>query len=215
MKLRIIISVLALFFFLLTLTGGVFYYVSLYDQAAVLNNAAVPIFRTSGYILLSLFVLIGLAVAVMYRIAGNSIIYCKKAEKRIKKNKEELELKLREIVELRDLDKERLVELKLANKELYTLMEKAVSANRVKGEFLANISHEIRTSMNGIFGMAELLSDTKLTNQQKEYIDFMKLSGDNMLLVINDILDISIIEPGEPDIEHVECNLDRAMNKTL
>jgi CheY-like chemotaxis protein len=76
--------------------------------------------------------------------------------------------------------------------------EKAEESDRLKSAFLANMSHEIRTPMNGILGFAELLKTPDLTGaEQMEYIGIIKKSGDRMLNIINDIVDISKIEAGQ------------------
>lgn len=77
----------------------------------------------------------------------------------------------------------------------------ADTANRAKSEFLANMSHEIRTPMNSITGMAQLLEQTKLTDEQTKYMDIMRLSLDGLISLVNDMLDISKIESGRIDLE--------------
>ena len=81
--------------------------------------------------------------------------------------------------------------------------EAAEAASRAKGEFLANMSHEIRTPMNGILGMAGLALETRSLDEQREYLALVKASGESLLQLINDILDLSKIEAGKLDLESI------------
>ncbi len=86
--------------------------------------------------------------------------------------------------------------------ELHQARARAEASSRAKSAFLANMSHEIRTPMNGILGMAELLDDTPLSSQQAEMVKTIRESGDALLTIINDILDLARIEAQKLSLEH-------------
>ena len=93
-------------------------------------------------------------------------------------------------------------------KELVKAREKAEESDRLKTAFLANISHEIRTPMNGILGFADLLKSPDLTHaEQNDFIDIIKKSGDRLLNLINDIVDISKIEAGLMELNITESDI--------
>jgi signal transduction histidine kinase/CheY-like chemotaxis protein len=92
--------------------------------------------------------------------------------------------------------------------ELESARDKANAANDAKSNFLGVISHELRTPMNGVLGAAQLLGATRLEPTQREYLSIIRNSGDNLLSLLNDILDMTKIEAGKMTFEVVDVNVE-------
>ena len=104
---------------------------------------------------------------------------------------------------------------KNAEDELRRAKEAAEGASRAKSEFLANISHEFRTPMNGILGMTELILDTEINPEQREYLEMVKTSADSLLWLLSDILDFSKVEAGKLELVNQEFAPAESLAETL
>lgn len=100
-----------------------------------------------------------------------------------------------------------ITERKLLENELFSAKEAALSSVKAKELFLANMSHEIRTPMNVIVGMTDLIGESLLSEEQSTYLNAIKASAQNLLVIINDILDFSKIESGHIELEEIPVNL--------
>ncbi|KPA12231.1 multi-sensor hybrid histidine kinase [Candidatus Magnetomorum sp. HK-1] len=115
----------------------------------------------------------------------------------------------------KELDDEKIVlglgiditDRKKIEQELNNAKKEAEKSSLFKSQFLARMSHEIRTPMNGVIGMTDILMDTPLSSEQKDYLSILKNSGETLLTIINDILDISKIEAGKFELDIKPFNI--------
>jgi len=143
----------------------------------------------------------------------------KRAAKEISKTDPSVKESLKEI---NDIDFETSKGMRKAYKFMENMVEAAkedkvaaIEANKAKSYFLANMSHEIRTPMNGIIGFTELLKNSDLTDEQKDYIDIIEKSSDNLLKIINNILDLSKLESNKVELEHVIFDAIKEFDNTV
>ena len=124
------------------------------------------------------------------------------------KQLEDYKMNLEKMVQSRtDELRQEVEERNIMAEELQSAKEMAVKESRAKSIFLANMSHEIRTPMNGVIGMTSILKETNLTQEQKDYLEIIEISGNSLMSIINDILDFSKIEAGQVELENVHFNL--------
>jgi signal transduction histidine kinase/CheY-like chemotaxis protein/HPt (histidine-containing phosphotransfer) domain-containing protein len=104
---------------------------------------------------------------------------------------------------------------KLVNKELELARDKANQANEFKQRFMANMSHEIRTPMHAIVGFSELLLKSPLRDEQKEFVGAIRKSGENLLAIVNDVLDLSKVEAGMLQLDKSVFDLKETVNSVV
>jgi two-component system sensor histidine kinase BarA len=111
--------------------------------------------------------------------------------------------------------RESLEQFEIQNVELSIAKRKAQEANKVKSEFLANMSHELRTPLNGVIGFTRQVLKTPLTGNQRDYLQTIDRSANNLLTIINDILDFSKLDAGKMVLENIPFSLRESIEDTL
>lgn len=99
--------------------------------------------------------------------------------------------------------------------DLLKAKEEAEAGTRSKSDFLSTMSHEVRTPLNGVIGMTHLLLEEELTEKQKSYVEILRFSAENLLVIVNDILDYNKIEAGKIELLHEPLNLPALLQKLV
>ncbi|MEW6998344.1 two-component sensor histidine kinase BarA [Colwelliaceae bacterium BS250] len=129
---------------------------------------------------------------------------------------EDYQLDLEENIDQATIDlRETLALFEVQNVELDLQRKKAQDASRVKSEFLANMSHELRTPLNGVLGFTKQILKTPLSDNQREFLNTIDGSANNLLTIINDILDFSKLDSGHMQIESIPYNFRTSIDEVI
>ena len=205
-------------FFVYLFYNSVHSYFGFNYESLFSNNHSFLVFNTVGFILMVFGVLsLVLIQNVNYtyerklRIVNQKLFLSKYDLKERHKKLQSAEEKLRQNnEELQVLNENAYTQHKIISEQKNLLeqeKQKALDASKYKSLFLANMSHEIRTPLNGIIGMSNILKETPLSDEQKQSLEIIEISGNNLLSIVNDILDYSKIEANQLELESIPINL--------
>ena len=142
---------------------------------------------------------------------ATQLLVHRSAQRDLLRAKDDLEIKIRErtanLISAHDRLRREMQMRERADADLLVAKRAAEQANRAKSEFLANMSHEIRTPMSAIIGLTQVALQTELTAEQREYLELVRASGESLLAIVNDVLDISKIEAGHLTVETIPFSL--------
>ncbi len=194
-----------------------------------LSTAAITLrphfYETTAFYVLILVAVIGLCGAA-YRLRMDQVVQreqklkalvdertsaLRNSERQLRHSRDELEIRVqertRELTHTNQALGEEIETRRRTEEQLILAKNAAEAANQAKSDFLANMSHEIRTPINGILGMTDVTLSTDLDDEQKEYLELVKISADSLLGIVNDILDFSKIEARKLLLDRVSFDL--------